>query len=87
MSQEKVSPIKEHFVKGLNDSLFGILVEIDDHIAAEDDVHFAKKGKPILVEQVKMADRYKFPNLVVDLQAPFLFLKKPLDIALFGGSE
>ena len=76
MSQEEISPLTEHPVKTFNDCLLCCLIEIDDHIAAEDDIHFTQKSKPVLVEKVEMADGDKRPDLVIYLQTSVLFMKK-----------
>src|ERR1043165_8435479 len=66
VAEEEVAAVAEAVVEAGDDVLLRGVVEVDDHVAAEDDVEVAEEGDAGLVVEVHAAERNAVADLVGD---------------------
>ena len=88
MAQQQVPPGLELGVKHVHQAPPGIGVEVDHHVAAENDVQLVHQGGALGIQQVHVAEGDPLPHLTADLPAPVAgAVEVDLAIAGLGGPE
>src|SRR6185369_6189060 len=87
MAEQKEPPWLQRAVEILYDPLFGKLIEIDDDIPAENNIHFPEKEKPVLIIKIEPAEGHKLPYPVGYPVPAILFMKVTVLVKRFGDPE
>src|SRR6185369_16049174 len=87
MAEQKEPPWLQRAVEILYDPLFGKLIEIDDDIPAENNIHFPEKEKPVLIIKIEPAEGHKLPYPVGYPVAAILLMKVTALVKRFGNPE
>src|SRR6185369_11110576 len=74
-------------VEILDNSFFGKLIEIDDNVPAENNVHFPEEEEPVLIIEIEPAESYKLPYPVGYPVPAILLVKVTAFVKRLGNPE
>src|SRR6185369_15750769 len=87
MAEQKEPPWLQRTVEILYDPLFGKLIEIDNDIPTENNIHFPEEEKPVLIIKIEPAEGHKLPYPVGYPVAAILLMKVTALVKRFGNPE
>src|SRR6185369_13552800 len=87
MAEQKEPPWLQRTVEILDNSFFGKLIEIDDDVPAENNVHFPEEEEPVLIIEIEPAESYKLPYSVGYPVPAILLVEVTAFVKRFGNPE
>jgi len=86
-TEQKIPTVTQLAVQRVDHLPSGIVIEIDEHVAAEDDVHLADDGGGRFIEQVDLAEADQLADLVAHLVPAIDLAKIAAQDARLGGAK